>query len=66
MNLVVNAHDAMPDGGNIRIETENTILHEGLKRDRVTVRPGRYVVMRVHDTGIGITADKQNEIFEPF
>ena len=66
MNLVVNARDAMPDGGNIRIETENTILAEPLHRDRVTVPAGRYVVLRVRDTGTGIPEDKRNKIFEPF
>lgn len=66
MNLVVNARDAMPDGGSIRIETENTMLAEGLSRDRVTVPPGSYVVLRVHDTGTGIPEDKRGKIFEPF
>lgn len=66
MNLVVNARDAMPDGGNIRIETENTVLAEPLHRDRVTVPAGRYVVLRVHDTGMGIPESKRNKIFEPF
>lgn len=66
MNLVVNARDAMPEGGNIRIETENTVLLEGLSRDRVTVPAGRYVVLRVHDTGMGIPDDKRSKIFEPF
>lgn len=66
MNLVVNARDAMPDGGNIRIETENVILSEGLSRDRVTVPVGSYVVLRVHDTGVGIPEDKRSKIFEPF
>lgn len=66
MNLVVNARDAMPEGGNIRIETENTVLSEGLTRDNVTVPAGKYVVMRVHDTGTGIPDDKRSKIFEPF
>jgi len=66
MNLVVNARDAMPDGGNIRIETENTMLMEPLSRDRVTVPAGRYVVLRVHDIGSGISDDKKSKIFEPF
>ena len=66
MNLVVNARDAMPEGGNIRVETENTVLAEPLHRDRVTVPAGRYVVLRVRDTGIGIPDDKRNKIFEPF
>lgn len=66
MNLVVNARDAMPRGGSIRIETENTTLTEGLSRDRVTVPAGSYVVLRVHDTGTGIPADKLSKIFDPF
>ena len=66
MNLVVNARDAMPEGGNIRIETENTTLTEGMTRDRVTVPAGSYVVLRVHDTGVGIDEDKRVQIFEPF
>ena len=66
MNLVVNARDAMPDGGSIRIETENTVLAEGLLRDNVTVPAGNYVILRVHDTGSGIPEDKRGKIFEPF
>jgi two-component system cell cycle sensor histidine kinase/response regulator CckA len=66
MNLVVNARDAMPEGGNIRIETGNTVLVGGLSRDRVTVPPGRYVELQVHDTGTGIPEDKRAKIFEPF
>lgn len=66
MNLVVNARDAMPKGGRIRIETENTTLTEGISRDRVTVPAGSYVVLRVHDTGTGIPKDKLSKIFEPF
>ncbi|AKS46151.1 two-component system, cell cycle sensor histidine kinase and response regulator CckA [Octadecabacter temperatus] len=66
MNLVVNARDAMPEGGNIRVETENTALVEPLHRDRVTVPAGRYVVLRVRDTGIGIPEDVRTKIFDPF
>ncbi len=66
MNLVVNARDAMPEGGTIRIETENVELTEGMTRDQVTVPAGSYVVLRVHDTGNGIPEDKCAKIFEPF
>lgn len=66
MNLVVNARDAMPEGGEIRIETETVTLREPLLRDRATVVPGRYVVVRVSDAGCGIAADKLTKIFEPF
>jgi two-component system cell cycle sensor histidine kinase/response regulator CckA len=66
MNLVVNARDAMPDGGPIRISTENLYLSEPLERDRATVPAGRYVVVRVEDDGCGIASDKLAQIFEPF
>lgn len=66
MNLVVNARDAMPGGGEIRIETETVTLREALMRDRATVAPGRYVVVRVTDAGCGIAPDKLAKIFEPF
>ena len=66
MNLVVNARDAMPGGGEIRIETENLRLTEEMKRDRVSVPNGDYVVVKVTDEGTGIAPDKLNKIFEPF
>ena len=66
MNLVVNARDAMPQGGEIRIETEVITLDGPLKRDRATVPPGDYVAVRVKDEGTGIAADKLQKVFEPF
>ena len=66
MNLVVNARDAMPEGGEIRLETENLILTETLTRDRATVLPGSYVLVRVVDEGTGIAPEKLPKIFEPF
>ena len=66
MNLVVNARDAMPQGGEIVIKTENRILSKPLDRDRVTVPAGDYVVVRVVDEGCGIPADRLHKIFEPF
>ncbi len=66
MNLVVNARDAMPKGGEICVETENVTLRTPLERDRVKVPPGDYIVLRVVDQGTGIPADKLNKIFEPF
>jgi two-component system cell cycle sensor histidine kinase/response regulator CckA len=66
MNLVVNARDAMPDGGEIRIETEVLSLTEPLRRDRATVPPGDYMTVKVIDSGIGIPADKLQKVFEPF
>ncbi len=66
MNLVVNARDAMPEGGDIRIVTENLTLETPLRRDRAVVAPGRYVSVKVIDAGTGIAADKLQKIFEPF
>ena len=66
MNLVVNARDAMPEGGEIRITTEVLELEEEMHRDRAVVAPGRYVSVRVDDTGCGIPPDKLPKVFEPF
>ncbi|WP_424940045.1 ATP-binding protein [Aliiroseovarius sp. S253] len=66
MNLVVNARDAMRDGGAIRIETRNVFLESALQRDRANVPPGDYVAIRVIDQGSGIPSDKIGKIFEPF
>ncbi|MEM1352093.1 MAG: ATP-binding protein, partial [Pseudomonadota bacterium] len=66
MNLVVNARDAMPHGGDIRMVTACIKLSEALNRDRVSVPPGEYVVVRVSDEGIGIPPDKLQKVFEPF
>ncbi len=66
MNLVVNARDAMPDGGEIRIETEVVNLTLPFLRDRATVPVGEYVTVKVIDRGVGISADKLQKVFEPF
>lgn len=66
MNLVVNARDAMPDGGEIRVTTEGVELAEPLERDRVVVPVGNYVSVTVADQGIGIAQDKLQKVFEPF
>ena len=66
INLVVNARDAMPQGGSIRIETEPVTLGEDLKRDRATVPAGDYTVIRVVDHGVGIPDHQLPQIFEPF
>lgn len=66
VNLVVNARDAMSEGGEIEIATRNTTLDEPLRRDRAVVAPGRYVSICVRDEGTGIAPDKLKKVFEPF
>ena len=66
MNLVVNARDAMADGGEIRIESSTRVLGDELHRDRAKVPAGHYVVVKVEDHGSGIAPDKLTKIFEPF
>jgi two-component system, cell cycle sensor histidine kinase and response regulator CckA len=66
MNLVVNARDAMPSGGEVRIATRNVRLAQDLHRDRAVILPGEYVVIEVADSGMGIPKDKLHKIFEPF
>ncbi|MDN5568326.1 MAG: ATP-binding protein [Paracoccus sp. (in: a-proteobacteria)] len=66
MNLVVNARDAMPDGGDITVRTENLHLASQQVRDRVTLAQGDYVAIRVRDGGCGIAPDHLGKIFDPF
>lgn len=66
MNLVVNARDAMPNGGIIQVVTENLHLDKEIERDRAFVPPGNYVVVKVIDEGHGIPPEKLPKIFEPF
>ncbi|MDP1577563.1 MAG: ATP-binding protein, partial [Cypionkella sp.] len=65
-NLVVNARDAMPDGGTIRIETEALTLRDEMRRDRAVVPAGEYALIRVSDSGVGMPPERLQKIFEPF
>jgi PAS domain S-box-containing protein len=66
MNLVVNSRDAMPEGGKLAIKIESVVISEGTVSKAFQVKPGKYVLTSITDTGKGIDKDKLDHIFEPF
>jgi two-component system, cell cycle sensor histidine kinase and response regulator CckA len=66
MNLFINARDAMPSGGRLKISAKNVILDENYARMNIDAEPGQYVQVTVSDTGTGMTPDILQRIFDPF
>jgi len=66
MNLVVNARDAMPDGGILKIVAENVVIGEHSAQININAKVGSYIAIVVTDTGMGMSSEVQQRIFEPF
>jgi signal transduction histidine kinase len=66
MNLVVNARDAMPNGGKLTLETGTVQLSDSYSARRLGIRPGQHVTISVSDTGVGMDEETQSHLFEPF
>ena len=66
MNLVVNARDAMPDGGTLTLETGTVQLSESYSARQLGIQPGQHVTISISDTGVGMDEDTQSHLFEPF
>src|SRR6266508_4319860 len=66
INLAINAHDAMPDGGKLTIETTDVVLDDKHVQQHLDVTTGPYVLLTISDTGIGMTEVIKQQIFEPF
>ncbi|MCC5656766.1 PAS domain S-box protein [Nostoc sp. XA010] len=66
INLVVNARDAMPNGGTLRIAAENLVIGEHSARINIDAKVGSYIAIVVTDTGMGMSSEVQQRIFEPF
>ncbi len=66
VNLVVNAREAMPKGGKLLIETSNKIIDQSYEESHIEIKPCKYVMLVISDSGCGMDKETQNRIFEPF
>ena len=66
LNLAINARDAMPDGGDLTIETGSVVLDADMASQRAEVDPGNYVRLSITDTGVGMSAEVRDRVLEPF
>lgn len=65
-NLVVNATQAMPNGGRLTVETSDVVIDTEYARKRPVVNPGQYILLTVSDTGVGMSEETKARLFEPF
>jgi len=66
LNLYINAWQAMPEGGNLYLTTENVMLDDRFLQTHPTVKPGSFVKIAVTDNGVGMDAETKHRVFEPF
>lgn len=66
MNIIINARDAMPDGGLIELSTQKIILDDNYCSVNAWAKPGEYALITISDTGHGMDPDTQRRIFEPY
>ncbi|MBF8258829.1 MAG: multi-sensor hybrid histidine kinase [Actinobacteria bacterium] len=66
MNLCLNSRDAMPEGGRLTVETEDVVLEEEYVRHNAYMRTGRYALLTVSDTGVGMDEKTRERVFDPF
>ncbi len=66
INIVLNARDAMPEGGTITIKTKNHLIAKNLELEKFSLKAGKYITISIKDTGIGMDKETQKRLFDPF